>query len=304
MQETVYSHGGLGDLGFTGAETGSPDAPLSPSTPADVKKQRRKSRLSIFFSNILTPSSSDPHEHTVLRKPVSAQFQTQSPPHNQNAVPSQFGLDMLDTPPPVPLKEPLREPPKITEMEPQSHMRKPSLPVLLKKAQKIPTTVLHSHPPATQTQIEISETPVRERAKSVSPPRSGHSGKLQPTRLQPPDAAEASMPRLRSSSAQPPKSRVVSKEAPRVASPDSRPQSSHGDKNKRKSWLPGGRSRTNSKDKSKDKGASGAWIITPDGLSDYHTMGLENGDKVRSEARLLVSFFIKLIIFVDTRAME
>ncbi|KAM7209038.1 hypothetical protein V8F20_000647 [Naviculisporaceae sp. PSN 640] len=159
-------------------------------------------------------------------------------------------------------------------------MRKRSIPQLLKKA-KIPTAVLPSHPPTTQTQSQTSETTARERAKSVSPPRSVHSGKLQSNRLQPPDVAPPPIPRVRSSSAQPPRSKVITKEASRVASnPDSRPPSSHGDKNKRKSWLPGGRSRASSKDKTKDKAGSLAYLITPDGRSEYSTMSLENGDKV------------------------
>lgn len=222
---------------------------------------------------------------------MSTEFQATLFPTSQSDLPLHFGPDM-DIPPPVPLKEPLTEPPKITEMGPESHMRKPSLPALLKKAQKVPDAAPHSHSPVTRTQAQISEMTARERAKSVSPPRSGHNGKLQSNRLQPPDVVPPAIPRIRSSSAQPPKSRVVSKEAPRVASnpADYRPKPPHGDKNKRKSWLPGGRSRANSKDKSKDGSASSAWIITPDGHSDYNTIGLENGDKVRPQSsQLLVS---------------
>ncbi|KAM7222146.1 hypothetical protein V8F06_002418 [Rhypophila decipiens] len=165
---------------------------------------------------------------------------------------------------------------------PETHSRKGSIPALLKKAQKVPAAVLYPHIPATQTQPHISESTVRGRAKSVSPPRSVHNGKLQPARLQPPDVAPPAVPKVRSSSAQPPKARLVSKEAPRVTSnpADPRPPSASGDKNKRKSWLPGARSRAGSKDKIQEKGAGGAWILTPDGHSDYNTMGLENGDKV------------------------
>lgn len=306
MQETLHSGMGLEGLGHAGVVTDSPGAPPSQQPDADkwnsnaperdrheaievdgdVKKQRRKSRLGLLTSifPLLTSSSTDPNVR-LPRKPVTTQSQFQTAPSTNDPgyLPnplhnSGLGLGLgieRDLPPVAPV--PLTEPPRIPAQDPESHARRPSLPAVLKKVQKAGTAVLHSHPPAMETQAQISERKARDRAKSASPAR----GKLQPNRLQPPDVQPASAPKLRSSSAQPPKGRLVSAEAPRVVSnpTDARPQSQSSEKTKRRSWLPGSRSRSNSHDLGKVKGA-GAWIIAPDDRSDYHTTGLENGDKV------------------------
>lgn len=91
-------------------------------------------------------------------------------------------------------------------------------------------------------------------------------------------------PKGRSVSAQPPVNRVDS--APVVSATGSRPGSSNGSQSPtreserrgrlRRSWLPGARSRSHSRDVSKAK--SGAWILGQN--QDYNTTFLTSGEKV------------------------
>ncbi|KAK3329043.1 hypothetical protein B0H66DRAFT_467132 [Apodospora peruviana] len=158
--------------------------------------------------------------------------------------------------------------------------------MLKKKVPKDPS-VLQSHPPSVAA-TQPGRKP-RDRVRSSSPARPAQNAKLQSNRLHPGDVSSASTPRGRSSSVQPPQGRPVSAEAPRILSnpTDSRPQSQSSDgshePNKvksRRSWLPGGRSRSSSQDSGKAVGAV-AWIMAPDGRSDYSTAALEHGEKAR-----------------------
>ncbi|KAK3943657.1 hypothetical protein QBC46DRAFT_361678 [Diplogelasinospora grovesii] len=162
-----------------------------------------------------------------------------------------------------------------------------------------PTPTQH-HTATIPTVTETGASPPtsrKTRARSVSTDRSSpRNAKLQPNsnRLQAArDASPSSEPRGRSVSVQPPKnrgsagtdgSRVVStplEPRPRSnQSSDDNHSPSHGDRGRlRRSWLPGGRSRSGSADLGKPKG-TGAWIISPENRADYNISVLENGEKV------------------------
>ncbi|KAK1752508.1 hypothetical protein QBC47DRAFT_59390 [Echria macrotheca] len=143
-----------------------------------------------------------------------------------------------------------------------------------------------SSPPASVPSLTTTSTSpptqVRGRGRSHSP-----IGKLQSNRLQP-QLASPPAARIRSSSARPASSHSSDETTPtRSVTPSNVPQSSAssdgadspGSKLKRRSWLPGGRSRSNSDDTTK-AGQTGAWIIAPHGRADYSTANLVNAEKV------------------------
>ncbi|KAL2023222.1 hypothetical protein VTK56DRAFT_3345 [Thermocarpiscus australiensis] len=142
---------------------------------------------------------------------------------------------------------------------------------------------------ATQATPPTGRIP-RDRSPSAERPPS--RAKLQPKRQQPPHASQSPTPGGRSVSAQSPAAAVASVDAARaVSNPvDGRPQSkpsSEGSsppntaekKKVRKSWFPGGGSKSNSHDAGKSTGSE-AWVICPDSRVDYNTAFLVNGEKV------------------------
>lgn len=258
--------------------------------------QRRKSMFAMLgsiFPTLTTPLATDPplsaspRRHETLRKPVP----NPSPPSYiaPHAI-DDYGRPIHHTQPgqlphSVPAA-PLYAPPPIPGATSASHSRNSSFPTTLKKQPKM---VPGPTPAPVQPQMAVTSPPkesLRERRRGSSPVRSQPPGtaKLHTNRLRPVSPSPA---RGRSSSAQPPKVRQISVEAPRVASGPAttvRPSSADGgdsDKvKKRRSWLPGGRSRANSNEMGGDS-RTGAWIITPDGHTDYNTSLLLNGEKVR-----------------------
>lgn len=127
------------------------------------------------------------------------------------------------------------------------------------------------------------------------PPNGNGNGraKLQATKR---PASPNKAPKVRSSSAQPMARTSASDHSRTVSTPlDPRPMSrqSNDAENRgrlRRSWMPGGRSRSASKDMSKDMSskdwkkmpADKAWILSTDNHADYNTTFLTNGDKVIS----------------------
>ncbi|KAK0618199.1 hypothetical protein B0T17DRAFT_495299 [Bombardia bombarda] len=156
-------------------------------------------------------------------------------------------------------------------------------------------TRLHQGPSITALQASpVAERKSRDKRRSVSASRLSPNSRPHSNRLQARQPSPSPAPRGRSTSAQPPKARVISAEAPRIVSTpvDLRPHSKHSsdggarshsrgsDKEKHKrTWLPGGRSRSNSIELGKKTG-TGAWIMSPDSTVDYSTASLVNGDKV------------------------
>lgn len=141
-------------------------------------------------------------------------------------------------------------------------------------------------PPETQHAFQMTETPAtpvlsRKRSSSAHPrpTTESHDGrnKLQPSRRPSPPAV-ASRPRSNSAHSHANHSRTVSTPV------DHRPlskQSNDGDGRGRlrRSWLPGGRSRSASKDLKKMSPTT-AWIMSQDNNVDYNTQFLTNGEKV------------------------
>lgn len=277
-----------------------------PAKAAGARASRRKSMIDMVssFLPLLTSSKADPvaSQHPTKqpshRKPVPTSPPSTSPPTSppstssrptsqqgywQPVVPVQVGWLVPMAPvPPVPGQAPPLLPPKV----PISHTRNSSLPMTLKKNPKdaqVPSlpqvTATHASPPQQRRGRGRSESPTR----SVPGP-----AKLQTNRLQP-DAVPGSSPRGRSSSAQPPKNRYSSTDAPRIVSspltavPPSATSSDAGDspggRTKRKSWLPGFRSRSNSEDEGKS--GTAAWIMAPGNRVDYNANILMNAEKVR-----------------------
>lgn len=143
-------------------------------------------------------------------------------------------------------------------------------------------------PPQQNLTFQMTETPAspilsRKRSSSAHPrpTTESHDGRnrLQPSRR---PSSPAVAPRPRSSSAHshanhsrtvstPVDQRTLSKNAP----------DGDGRGRLRRSWLPGGRSRSASKDLKKMPSTT-AWIMSQDNQADYSTQFLTNGDKVTS----------------------
>jgi hypothetical protein len=256
--------------------------------------QRRRSMFAMLgsiFPTLTTPPATDdplsaaPRRNETLRKPLP------NPPPSSYA--PALAIDdygnPIHHPQPGQLPHsvpaaPLHAPPPVPGATPASHSRTSSFPTTLKKQPKMAPA-----PAPVQLQMAVTSPPrnsPRESRRGSSPVKSQPPGtaKLHSNRLRPVSPSPA---RGRSSSAQPPKVRQISVEAPRVASGPAaavRPSSADGGDSekvkKRRSWLPGGRSRANSNEMGGDS-RTGAWIITPDGHTDYNTSLLLNGEKVR-----------------------
>lgn len=140
-------------------------------------------------------------------------------------------------------------------------------------------------PPQTHQAFQMTETPAspilaRKRSSSVQPrpTTENHDGRnrLQPRRPMSPTTA----PRPRSSSAHSRANHSRTVSTPFDHSHASK-NSSDGDGRGRlrRSWLPGGRSRSASKDLKKMSSTT-AWIMSQENHADYNTQFLTNGDKV------------------------
>jgi hypothetical protein len=292
-------------------------SPLLKSRPAEkgerkneksAKLERRKSMFAMLTSllpTLTTSSPADPNgsgsqQQQPHRKHIFNQQQQQVPGGYWQPVylvnspslagaPVAHGWPATSVIPPAPLQPP-PPPPKL----PYAHSRNVSLPnpaTMLRKDPKMAATSSTPRMPVlTATQPSPPRQPSHQRGRSASPSPRSTTGKLQPNpgRLQPRHPSASPNPRGRSSSAQPPIARPPADEAPRAASnpanavPRSSASSdgeSPGPKSKRRSWLPGGRSRSGSNDMDVNT-RPGAWIITPGGQADYNASILANGEKV------------------------
>ena len=289
-----------------------------------AKLERRKSVMNVITSFFpkLTPQPADPtsipcahphHQRHQLppqspppqRKPVpgpqplpsASYWHPVTPVYIVPLVPQNARPAVAPTFPPAPSHQP--PPPPLPPKEPHSHSRNASLPVtaMLRKDPKPAGSTSLAPPSHMQSH--------HQRGRSESPPvRPGNAARPQPNRLQPGHPAPAH--RGRSSSANPPINRSSANEPPRPVSnpanliPPSSASSDGGDspssKSKRRSWLHGGRSRSDSSDFD-EQSRAGAWIMTPSGRADYNASILANGEKVcgayppsRSDLVLTASF--------------
>ncbi|KAK5657062.1 hypothetical protein OQA88_3589 [Cercophora sp. LCS_1] len=298
------SETGVGSSGDTAVRSpcDCPDGGTT-SKAARPRVSRRQSMIDMVSSlwPSLTSSTAgpsvpqQPSRQQTHRKPVPSPPPTSPPPvpqqvpqqapqqgYWQPVVPIQIGWAVPMAPVPLaPTHTPPLPPPKV----PFSHTRNSSLPSMLKKDPK--DAQVPSVPQVMATQASPPQHR-RGRGRSESPTRSVPGpAKLQTNRLQP-DSVPGSSPRGRSSSAQPPTNRYSSVDAPRTASspanavPPSATSSDAGDspggRSKRKSWLPGFRSRSNSEDEG--KGGKDAWIMVPGNRVDYNLNILVNAEKV------------------------
>ncbi|KAK0632869.1 hypothetical protein B0T14DRAFT_46233 [Immersiella caudata] len=248
--------------------------------------------------------SSNPNvsQQRLHRRPVSSQQQQQQVPGGYwqpvyvvngppplAGAPAAHGWPTTSDIPPAPLQPP-PPPPKL----PYAHNRNASLPnppTMLRKDPKMAATSSTPRMPVlTATQPSPPRQASHQRGRSASPSPRPATGKLQPSsnRLQPRHPSASPVPRGRSTSAQPSIVRPSADDAPRVTSNPTNtvPRSSGssdgdspGPKSKRRSWLPGGRSRSGSNDMDVNT-RLGAWIITPGGQADYNASILTSGDKV------------------------
>ncbi len=287
------------------------DPPLSRRRSWMPKSLRRASSrpapsTSIIPSLTTTPPLDLPNGPEVHRKPVPSS--TYPPPTNGDVhYPPYDGHDSALPPPTVPQLPPFE---KLQPLEPptkhsESHARKSSIPNMLKKIQKAATLPQADHPPPPpQKELPLPPIPsvtetgasppvlkkTRGTTRSSSAELAPPNDKLQPKRLQtrrlsPSPSPE---PKGRSVSAQPPPSRSGPMDGSRVSSgPNLALQTGSGENSPigesrgrlRRSWLPGGRSRSGSEDLGKGQGA-GAWVMSPGGTADYNTAILVNGEKV------------------------
>ncbi|RYP28889.1 hypothetical protein DL767_006984 [Monosporascus sp. MG133] len=177
----------------------------------------------------------------------------------------------LQKKPPV-LSQPL--PPRVPDKDP--HMTPPAHAATFHFTETKPPPCLTMENPAHKRSSSSSQ--VGNNVANLSHP---------PTGLMPGQSSSSGEPRGRSSSAQPPSNRTAPSPGNIVVTTaDSRPGSSNGSQSPsrdsekrgrlRRSWLPGARSRSHSKDVSKVK--RGAWILEQN--QDYNTSFLTNGEKV------------------------
>ncbi|KAH8884519.1 hypothetical protein GQ53DRAFT_661811 [Thozetella sp. PMI_491] len=217
---------------------------------------------------------------------------------------------------------------------------------MLKKIQKVATLPLgdHHHPPPPPLKdaplppvpsvTETGASPptlkkTRGAQRSSSAELLPNDAKLQPNRLQTRRLSPSPSPdaRGRSSSAQPPPSRAGPGDGVRnISTPGLAPPVDGGDASPanesrgrlRRSWLPGGRSRSGSVDLGKGK-SGGIWVMSPGGTAEYSAAVLTNGDKVPElwnenglvcvylhpkSAGLGPSFKVADQIFSDSRALN
>lgn len=250
-------------------------------------------------SNILVPSSDDssfgqdsPSQTSVSHDSVSTIGQS---PETQ-ASDLEFDFTIAQPDPSQPLDAEAAAMPAVIQKHRKAPPRgapqhAPSLPLRL--------TPIDSDapppPPPKDTSPTSSLPTAREHQRSSSanspPEKKGRHAKLQPARR--PAQSPGPDPQGRSSSTHVPPSNALSQtEGSRVVSEQVRPvskQSNDGDGRGRlrRSWLPGGRSRSGSKDLKKSS-ANAAWILTSDNHAEYNTSFLTSGGKVSPPASYLV----------------
>lgn len=289
--------------------------------------ERRKSGLG-FLTNMIPSLTSIPSDSApVPRKPLGPDS-APPPPHasghngfDANVQQALFhGFDNESVSPVLPPQLPPLEkhqPLEPPTRSPETQGRKGSIPNMLKKIQKVATLPhMGDHPPAPPQKdgplpppipsvIQTSDSPPT-RKKTRDPHRSSSAdllppnAKLQPSRLQARRLSPSPSPdaRGRSSSAQPPRSRHGHADGSRVlstpglsipAAESEESGSAHEARGRlRRSWLPGGQSRSGSADLGKSRNA-GAWIMSPGGTAEYSLSTLINGEVVISTPLPLVS---------------
>lgn len=266
-----------------------------------LKAQRRSSTLGLLTSLIPSLISPSP-DHPIHRKPVGAfppnvvPDTTNLPPYQLPEIRHSTGLGIS-----APSEAPPPPPPK-TAYDTDTHAQKHrAMPAVIQKHRKTPSSgppppqQPPPFPPAQPSNFQFTETPSspnlhkknRSSSAQPSPTSKEKHSRLQSTRRPSPSPE----PRGRSTSAHPPPSRGSQLEAPPLPPSTSRPssqQSSDGNQSPvhgesrgrlRRSWMPGGRSRSNSHDLGRPE-TSGAWIISSEKQAEYNTAFLLNGDKV------------------------
>ena len=289
-----------------------PEPEPEPEVEPVLKPQRRLSTLGLLTSlipSLISPTSTDvpPQSHPIHRKPVGATF---PPAVSDTTGPSPFQLPEIRQSAGLGISapsEPPPPPPKTLD-DTETHAKKHhTMPAVIHKHRKTPSSgppppqqapplpPAKGGPPPQPSNFQFTETPSsptlhkKNRSSSAHPsPTSKEKHSRLKSNRQPSPSPE---PRGRSTSAHPPASRGGQLEAPPLPPPGSRPssqQSSDGNQSPghgegrgrlRRSWLPGGRSRSNSHDIPRPE-TSGAWIISSENQAEYNPAFLLNGEKV------------------------
>ncbi len=189
-----------------------------------------------------------------------------------------------------------------------------AMPRVIQKRQKPASVAAPSHPPpppprdgavqpppAAAPPVHDAQTPaapqsVLKKSRDTKKRRSSMHHTGAPVDGSRRSASPSPEPRGRSSSAQPPLNKIAQLNAAthgRLPSPQtpSRPHSAHSSDGAsphasseraklHRSWLPPGRSRSNSQEMAADGHDSTAWILTSDSRADYNTTFLTSGEKV------------------------
>ncbi|KAK8056297.1 hypothetical protein PG993_001524 [Apiospora rasikravindrae] len=284
--------------------------------PTKTRSTTKRNRLSMFFPSLITSPVESEHGENVHRKPIPPDSPLKKNHTNPPAVPERpatsghmkdwFSSEKTDfRTSETTLNDAHSDQQRVSSGSGDST---PPGKTKLQKAEKpVPLRPEHSPPPPpgrvdSPVQSAEMKTSTKLTKRSPSGQRSRRNS-MQDDAHQRSSSSQAGanlMPRQqspvpdargrRSVSAQPPVDRRSTLGGPSVTTPTlaSRPGSSHGSQSPtrdadkrgrlRKSWLPGGRSRSNSVDMRNAKGAS-AWILGQPN-TDYNTAILTNGEKV------------------------
>ncbi|KAI3337864.1 hypothetical protein F4824DRAFT_461999 [Ustulina deusta] len=227
-------------------------------------------------------------------------------PHRKPLPDDHTGPDRVNSPPTLPSSSPA-DVPQEDSMHPIDHnagpetrstgrLHKPAPP---QYAPPPPPRQVVTPPPASNSGFHFTETKPSPRLqkqrkhRSSSVHASPQSHARSPSGLMPQQSPPPSDDRVRSSSAHPTTARSLAEHENRVVPPPvaatavARPGSSNGSQSPtrdserrgrpRKSWLPGGRSRSQSTD-TRRQDVAAAWILGQN--SDYNTAFLANSEKV------------------------
>ncbi|KAI0172052.1 hypothetical protein GGR52DRAFT_548848 [Hypoxylon sp. FL1284] len=255
----------------------------------------RFDRLSSFFPSLINTPSADHSSAALHRKPLP-----HPNPNAQDRPPSLPSIPSLEQPAQTHAND--TDTPAATVHVP-SHSRNssdnsaanPTMRKLHKNAPSMehsPTIEAFAAPAQRSTFPVADSKPVprlteQQRRRSSSVNNSMHKMSLSQASLAPRQASPIPDPRGRSSSAQPPTNRSMGN-LTLSTNIGSRPGSSNGSQSPgrdgerrgrlRRSWLPGGRSRSHSHGQISTKASSPAWILGQN--VDYNTSFIANGEKV------------------------
>ncbi|KAI1415716.1 hypothetical protein F5Y13DRAFT_156674 [Hypoxylon sp. FL1857] len=265
--------------------------------PSMFSTRSRFDRLSSFFPSLINLHHTDPSSGGLHRKPLP-DSPTQDRPPSLPSLPlhlsekaGELGISNSNEPSDNSGTAQKRNPSESDATNPSTGKLQKSAPV----AEKSPQTETFIAPSKSSTFhfTESKSSPrlqKEQRRRSSSVTSSAHKPSHSQTGLAPRQSSPTPENRVRSVSAHPPARSAQPSGNLAVATPTaavSRPGSSNGSQSPtrdgerrgrlRRSWLPGGRSRSHSRGHSKTH-TSAAWILGQN--ADYNTSFLANGEKV------------------------